>query len=104
MPLTEREKEKLLVMIAADLARRRLKRGVRLNYAECVALITSEIREGAREGKSIAELAERGRRILRADQVMDEVPSMMRVVRVEAAFPDGPKLVLIHHPIAETAG
>ncbi|CAM4370746.1 urease subunit gamma [Paenibacillus tarimensis] len=100
MQLTEREKEKLLVTIAADLARRRLGRGVKLNYPECVALITSEILEGARDGMSVAELMEYGTRILSPEQVMEGVPAMIHEVQVEATFPDGTKLVTIHHPIA----
>ncbi|HUC91370.1 MAG TPA: urease subunit gamma [Paenibacillus sp.] len=100
MQLTEREKEKLLVTIAADLARRRLNRGVKLNYPESVALITSEILEGARDGMSVAELMAYGTRILKAEQVMAGVPEMIHEVQVEATFPDGTKLVTIHHPIA----
>ncbi|EXX84847.1 urease subunit gamma [Paenibacillus darwinianus] len=100
MQLTEREKEKLLVTIAADLARRRLKRGVKLNYPESVALITSEILEGARDGMSVAELMAFGTRILKSEQVMQGVPEMIHEVQVEATFPDGTKLVTIHHPIA----
>jgi urease subunit gamma len=100
MLLTEREKERLMISYAADLARRRLGRGVRLNYPESVALITSEILEGAREGKSVAELMAHGTRILRRDQVMEGVPEMIQEVQVEATFPDGTKLVTVHHPIA----
>jgi len=100
MQLTEREKEKLLVTIAADLARRRLKRGVKLNYPESVALITSEILEGARDGMSVAELMAFGTRILKSEQVMQGVPEMIHEVQVEATFPDGTKLVTIHHPSA----
>ncbi|WP_028561788.1 urease subunit gamma [Paenibacillus pinihumi] len=99
MQLTEREKEKLLVTIAADLARRRLKRGVKLNYPESVALITSEVLEGARDGMSVARLMEYGTQILRADQVMEGIPQMIHEVQVEATFPDGTKLVTIHNPI-----
>jgi urease subunit gamma len=99
MHLTEREKEKLLVTIAADLARRRLGRGVKLNYPESVALIASEIMEGARDGKSVAELMEYGTRILNAEQVMEGIPQMIQEVQVEATFPDGTKLVTVHHPI-----
>lgn len=100
MQLTEREKEKLLVTIAADLARRRLKRGVRLNYPESVALITSEILEGARDGLTVAQLMELGTKVLRAEQVMEGVREMIHEVQVEATFPDGTKLVTIHQPIA----
>ena len=99
MFLTEREKEKLLITVAADLARRRLERGLKLNYPESVALITSEILEGARDGKSVAELMSFGKTILRADQVMEGVPSMIHEVQVEATFPDGTKLVTVHQPI-----
>jgi urease subunit gamma len=100
MFLTEREKEKLLVTVAADLARRRLERGVKLNYPESVALITSEIMEGARDGKSVAELMSFGKTILRAEQVMEGVPEMIHEVQVEATFPDGTKLVTVHQPIS----
>lgn len=99
MQLTEREKEKLLITVAANLARDRLKRGLKLNYPESVALITSEIMEGAREGKSVAELMAYGRQILTADQVMEGVPEMIQEVQVEATFPDGTKLVTVHQPI-----
>ncbi|CAG5092193.1 Urease subunit gamma [Thermobacillus xylanilyticus] len=101
MLLTEREKERLMITVAADLARRRLARGVKLNYPESVALITSEILEGARDGKTVAELMAYGTRILRRDQVMEGVPEMIQEVQIEATFPDGTKLVTVHHPIAE---
>jgi urease subunit gamma len=100
MLLTEREKERLMISVAADLARRRLARGVKLNYPESVALITSEILEGARDGKTVAELMAYGATILRRDQVMEGVPEMIQEVQVEATFPDGTKLVTVHHPIA----
>lgn len=99
MQLTEREKEKLLITLAADVARRRLNRGVKLNYPESVALITSEIMEGARDGLTVAKLMEYGTQILRRGQVMEGVPEMIREVQVEATFPDGTKLVTVHHPI-----
>ncbi|SEO24792.1 urease subunit gamma [Paenibacillus sp. OV219] len=99
MQLTEREKEKLLVTIAADLAKRRLNRGVKLNYPESVALLTSEILEGARDGMTVAQLMEYGTNILSRDQVMSGVADMIHDVQVEATFPDGTKLVTIHHPI-----
>lgn len=99
MQLTEREKEKLLITVAANLARDRLKRGVKLNYPESVALITSEIMEGARDGRSVADLMAYGRRILTAEQVMEGVPEMIHEVQVEATFPDGTKLVTVHQPI-----
>jgi urease subunit gamma len=101
MLLTEREKERLMITVAADLARRRLARGVKLNYPESVALITSEILEGARDGKTVAELMAYGTRILRRDQVMEGVPEMIQEVQIEATFPDGTKLVTVHHPIDE---
>jgi urease subunit gamma/beta len=96
---TEREKEKLLITVAADLARKRLQRGVKLNYPESMALITSEIMEGARDGLSVAELMTFGAQILNAEQVMDGIPEMIAEVQVEATFPDGTKLVTVHQPI-----
>jgi urease subunit gamma len=100
MHLTEREKEKLMITVAADLARRRLARGVKLNYPESIALITSEIMEGARDGLTVAQLMEFGTTILKPEQVMDGVPQMIHEVQIEATFPDGTKLVTIHQPIA----
>jgi len=97
--LTEREKEKLLITVAADLARRRLQRGVKLNYPESIALITSEIMEGARDGMTVAQLMQHGTNVLKADQVMEGVPEMIHEVQVEATFPDGTKLVTVHQPI-----
>ncbi|WNR45606.1 urease subunit gamma [Paenibacillus roseipurpureus] len=99
MHLTEREKEKLLITVAADLARRRLARGLKLNYPESMALLTSEIMEGARDGMTVEELMAFGTTILTADQVMQGVPSMIHEVQVEATFPDGTKLVTVHEPI-----
>jgi urease subunit gamma len=99
MHLTEREKEKLLITVAADLARRRLGRGLKLNHPESVALITSEVMEGARDGKSVPQLMDEGTRVLTCEQVMEGVPEMIGEVQVEATFPDGTKLVTIHHPI-----
>ncbi|MCW2924735.1 MAG: urease subunit gamma [Thermoleophilia bacterium] len=99
MRLTEREREKLLVSYAADLARRRMDRGVLLNHPESVALITSEVLEGARDGRTVAELMEHGRTVLTRAQVMEGVPEMVHDVQVEATFPDGTKLVTIHDPI-----
>ncbi|HEX8235366.1 MAG TPA: urease subunit gamma [Abditibacteriaceae bacterium] len=99
MHLTEREKEKLLITVAADLARRRLGRGLKLNHPESVALITSEVMEGARDGKSVAQLMDEGTRVLAREQVMEGVAEMIGEVQVEATFPDGTKLVTIHHPI-----
>ena len=99
MDLTPREKDKLLVAVAAMVARRRLERGVRLNYPEAVALITDFVLEGARDGKSVAELMSAGGEVLRRDQVMAGVAEMIHEVQVEATFPDGTKLVTVHHPI-----
>ena len=99
MHLTPREREKLLVVVAADLARRRQARGVKLNYPEAVALITYEIIEGARDGKSVAELMSFGATILKPTDVMEGVPEMIHEVQVEATFPDGTKLVTVHNPI-----
>jgi urease subunit gamma len=99
MNLTEREKEKLLITVAADLAQRRLARGVKLNYPECIALITSAIMEGARDGRSVAEMMAYGTTLLTRDQVMEGVPEMIHEVQVEATFPDGTKLVTVHQPI-----
>jgi len=97
--LSPREQEKLLVVVAADLARRRQSRGLKLNYPESVALITYEIMEGARDGRPVAELMSFGTTILRRDEVMEGVPEMVHEVQVEATFPDGTKLVTVHHPI-----
>lgn len=99
MELLPREKDKLLLFTAALLAERRLNRGVKLNYPEAVALISMEIMEGARDGKTVAELMNYGRQILRADQVMDGVAELVHEVQVEATFPDGTKLVTVHDPI-----
>ncbi|NRB73583.1 MAG: urease subunit gamma [Verrucomicrobiales bacterium] len=99
MHLTPRERDKLLIVTAADLARRRLDRGVKLNYPEAVAIITYEIMEGARDGKSVADLMSFGTTILKADDVMEGVPEMIHEVQVEATFPDGTKLVTVHNPI-----
>ena len=99
MHLTPREREKLLVVVAADLARRRMGRGLKLNCPEAVALITHEIIEGARDGKTVAELMSFGTTVLGADQVMEGVAAMVHEVQVEATFPDGTKLVTVHNPI-----
>ena len=99
MHLTPREREKLLVVVAADLARRRQARGVKLNYPESVAIITYEIMEGARDGKSVSELMSFGTTILKTSDVMEGVPEMIHEVQVEATFPDGTKLVTVHNPI-----
>jgi urease subunit gamma len=99
MHLTPREREKLLIVVAADLARRRQARGVKLNYPESVAIITYEIIEGARDGRSVAELMSFGTTILKTADVMPGVPEMIHDVQVEATFPDGTKLVTVHNPI-----
>jgi urease subunit gamma len=99
MHLSPREQEKLLVVVAADLARRRRDRGVKLNYPETVALITAEIFEGARDGKSVAELMSFGTTIVKREEVMEGVPEMIHEVQVEATFPDGTKLVTVHDPV-----
>ncbi len=100
MELLPREKDKLLVVTAGLLAERRLNRGLKLNYPEAVALITLEIIEGARDGKTVAELMSQGREILSREQVMEGVPELIHEVQVEATFPDGTKLVTVHSPIA----
>lgn len=100
MELTPREKDKLLLFTAALVAERRRERGVKLNYPEAQALISAAIMEGARDGRSVAELMTFGRTILNRSEVMDGVPEMLREVQVEATFPDGTKLVTIHDPIA----
>lgn len=99
MRLSEREKEKLLIHVAADLAKSRMEKEIKLNYPESVAFITSEIMEGAREGKSVAVLMGEGTQILTREQVMAGVPEMIDEVQVEATFPDGTKLVTVHQPI-----
>jgi urease subunit gamma/beta len=103
MNLTPREKDKLLVAMAAMVARRRLERGVKLNYPEAVALITDAVVEGARDGRSVAELMQAGAQVLTADQVMEGVAEMIHDVQVEATFPDGTKLVTVHNPIRGAA-
>jgi urease subunit gamma len=99
MNLTPRERDKLMVALAALVARGRLARGVRLNYPESIALITDFVMEGARDGKSVAELMSEGGKILSRDQVMEGVSEMIQQIQVEATFPDGTKLVPIHDPI-----
>ncbi|WP_035609445.1 urease subunit gamma [Haloferula sp. BvORR071] len=99
MHLSPREQEKLLVVVAADLARRRRDRGLKLNHPETVALITAEIFEGARDGKSVAELMSYGTTLVTRDQVMEGVAEMIHDIQVEATFPDGTKLVTVHHPV-----
>ena len=99
MELTPREKDKLLIFTAALLAERRKARGLKLNYPEAVALITAEVMEGARDGKTVAELMSSGKTIITKDEVMDGVADMLTEVQVEATFPDGTKLVTVHDPI-----
>lgn len=99
MHLTPREQEKLMIVVAADLARRRQARGLKLNYPEALAILSYEILEGARDGKSVAELMTYGTTLLKRSDVMEGVPEMIHEVQVEATFPDGTKLVTVHHPI-----
>lgn len=99
MNLTPREKEKLLVSLAAMVARSRLERGVKLNHPEVIALITDFVVEGARDGRSVADLMEAGAHVVGADQCMAGIAEMIHDVQVEATFPDGTKLVTVHHPI-----
>ncbi|MEK3887832.1 urease subunit gamma [Bacillus sp. FSL K6-3431] len=99
MHLLPREQEKLMIVVAADLARRRKDRGLKLNHPESVALITYELLEGARDGKTVAELMQYGGTILSAEDVMEGVPDMIDDIQVEATFPDGVKLVTVHNPI-----
>ena len=104
MHLTPREQEKLLIFTAAEVARRRRARGLKLNHPEAVALITDFVVEGARDGRSVAELMEAGAHVLTADQVMDGIPEMIHDIQVEATFPDGTKLVTVHNPIRGATG
>ncbi len=99
MHLTPREREKLLIVVAADLARRRQARGLKLNYPEAIAIISYEIMEGARDGRTVADLMSYGTTILARDGVMEGVAEMIHEVQVEATFPDGTKLVTVHNPI-----
>jgi urease subunit gamma len=99
MHLTPREQEKLMVFVAAEVARRRMARGLKLNYPEAIALITAEMLEAARDGKSVAEIMTFGATILKRIDVMEGVPEMIHDVQVEATFPDGTKLVTVHDPI-----
>ena len=99
MHLTPREQDKLLLFTAGEVARRRRARGLKLNYPEAVALISSELLEGARDGRTVAELMEAGAKILGRDDVMEGVPEMIHEVQIEATFPDGTKLVTVHEPI-----
>jgi urease subunit gamma len=97
--LNPQEQEKLMIVVAADLARRRQARGLKLNYVEAVAILTAEVMEAARDGKTVADIMSLGARILTRDQVMEGIPKMIHEVQVEATFPDGTKLVTIHDPI-----
>ena len=99
MNLTPREKDKLLVAMAAEVARKRLARGVKLNHPESIALITDFVVEGARDGRSVADLMEAGAHVITRDQVMEGIPEMIHDIQVEATFPDGTKLVTVHQPI-----
>ena len=99
MNLTPREKDKLLISMAAIVARRRLERGVKLNHPEAIALITDFVVEGARDGRTVAELMQAGAQVLTRDQVMEGIPEMIHDIQVEATFPDGTKLVTVHEPI-----
>src|SRR5690625_2202294 len=99
MQLLPREREKSLIVVAADLARRRKERGLKLNHPEAVAMITYEVIEGARDGKTVAQLMEYGTTVLNREDVMDGVPEMIDDIQVEATFPDGTKLVTVHNPI-----
>ena len=99
MHLTPREVDKLLIFVAAEVARRRRERGLKLNYPEAVALISAELLEGARDGKSVAELMRYGGQILNREEVMEGVPEMLAEVQIEATFPDGTKLVTVHDPL-----
>jgi urease subunit gamma len=98
--ITPREQEKLLIYVAAELARKRQQRGLKLNYPEAMAILTAEILEAARDGKSVAEIMTFGKTILSPDDVMDGIAEMIHEVQVEATFPDGTKLVTVHDPIA----
>ncbi len=99
MHLTPREQEKLLIYVAAEVARKRKARGLKLNYPEAMAVLSAEILEAARDGKSVAEIMTLGTAILKRDDVMDGVPEMIHEVQVEATFPDGTKLVTVHDPV-----
>ena len=99
MKLTPREKDKLMVSMAANVARKRLERGVKLNYPEAIALITDFVIEGARDGKMVSELMEKGAHVVKKEDCMDGIPDMIPEVQVEAIFPDGTKLVTVHKPI-----
>ena len=99
MFLSRHEQDRLLIHVAADVAQKRRDRGLKLNYPEATAIITAFLLEGARDGRTVAELMDAGRRVLTRDDVMEGVPEMLGEVQVEATFPDGTKLVTVHHPI-----
>lgn len=99
MFLTQREQERLLIHVAADVAERRRARGLKLNYPEAVAVITAFLLEGARDGRTVVDLMDAGCQVLTRDDVLDGVPEMLKEVQVEATFPDGTKLVTVHHPV-----
>ena len=99
MHVSPREQEKLMIVVAADLARRRQRRGLKLNYPESIAILTYEILEGARDGRSVADLMSYGTTILARNDVMEGVPEMLHLVQLEATFPDGTKLVTVHNPV-----
>lgn len=99
MHLTPRERDKLMIVVAADVARRRKEKGLKLNHPEAVALITNEIMEGAREGRTVAELMKHGTTVLTREDVMEGIPEMIPDIQVEVTFPDGTKLVTVHNPI-----
>ena len=99
MNLTQREQEKLLIFTASELARKRQARGLKLNYPEAVAILSAEIMEAARDGKSVAEIMVLGTKILKRDDLMDGIPEMLHEVQMEATFPDGTKLVTVHDPV-----
>ena len=101
MKLSPREKDKLLISVAAEVARKRLKRGVKLNYPEVIALISDYVVEGARDGRKVSDLMSSGAEIITKDQVMEGIDSMIKDIQVEATFPDGTKLVTVHNPIKE---
>lgn len=101
MNLTPREKDKLLIAMAAEVARKRLQRGVKLNHPEATALISDYVVEGARDGRSVADLMEAGAHVITCDQVMEGIPEMIHDIQVEATFPDGVKLVTVHEPIRQ---
>ncbi|MEJ7536392.1 urease subunit gamma [Staphylococcus hominis] len=99
MHFTQREQDKLMIVVAAEVARRRKARGLKLNYPEALALISDELLEGARDGKTVVDLMSYGKQILNKDDVMEGVDSMLTDIEIEATFPDGTKLITIHHPI-----